>query len=457
MPRIGLVQPGDGNAMGIYDERYQYDAVGNFLSFIHRGSNPANPGWTRSYTYNEASQLDAAQVSNRLTSTTMSGSQALVEKYAYDLHGNMTTMPQLQQMQWDFMDQLKMTQRQAVNASDADGTLHQGEQTYYVYNAAGERARKTTASGAGVTLKQRFYLGACEIYQEYDSKGNVTLERQSLHLMDDKRRIALIETTTVDANAVPASLPATTTRYQFSNHLGTASLELDKDAAVISYEEYYPYGSTSYQAGRSVAEVSLKRARRRIRRPGLYYHGARYYAPWLGRWTSPEPLGTKNGTNLYTYVGNQPINRVDQTAATFGILPRGLSISVGIGLAVLAVAAIAVVAFPVVGPALTAAAPYLLAAGVAATAVTAAKWVDSRSSSDPAVRSQADKNLGMAVGGWLVAGASGPISGGMASAASALDEAAAGAASAFRSLLGLEPAVAGAYGGARATAGAVSG
>ena len=30
---------------------------------------------------------------------------------------------------------------------------------------------------------------------------------------------------------------------------------------IISYEEYYPYGSTSYQAGRSAAEVSLKRYR----------------------------------------------------------------------------------------------------------------------------------------------------------------------------------------------------
>src|SRR5439155_27027397 len=28
-PRIGLVQPGDGRAMGIYGEQYQYDEVGN--------------------------------------------------------------------------------------------------------------------------------------------------------------------------------------------------------------------------------------------------------------------------------------------------------------------------------------------------------------------------------------------------------------------------------------------
>ncbi|MGA2795882.1 MAG: hypothetical protein ABSE69_20725, partial [Roseiarcus sp.] len=169
VPRVLLVQPGDGNAMGIYDEQYQYDAVGNFLSFNHRGSAPANPGWTRTYAYNKPSQLEAAKFSNRLTSTTISGSQALIENYAYNLHGNMTAMPQLQQMQWDFSDQLEMTQRQAINAADGDGVLHQGEQTFYVYNAAGQRVRKTTISSAGVMRKQRFYLGAFELYQEYDA------------------------------------------------------------------------------------------------------------------------------------------------------------------------------------------------------------------------------------------------------------------------------------------------
>ena len=34
-------------------------------------------------------------------------------------------------------------------------------------------------------------------------------------------------------------------RYQLGNHLGSAILELDDEAQIISYEEYYPYGSTS--------------------------------------------------------------------------------------------------------------------------------------------------------------------------------------------------------------------
>jgi RHS repeat-associated protein len=317
VPRAGLLQPGDGNAMGIYNELYVYDAVGNFLNFIHTGSNPANPGWSRSYTYNTPSLLDAAQVSNRLSSSTVAGNMPIQENYAYDPHGNTTAMPQLQQMQWDFKDRLLMTQRQAVNASDTAGTQAQGQQTWYVYNAAGERVRKATFSSAGILLNQRLYMGACEIYEEYDGTGNGTLVRQSLHVTDDKRRIALVETVTMDASVPATSLPATTQRYQFSNHLGTASLELDETAAVITYEEYYPFGSTSYQAGASVAQVSLKRYRytgkEKDEETGLYYHGARYYAPWLGRWTACDPKDFVDGPNLYAYVKNNPLLLVDET------------------------------------------------------------------------------------------------------------------------------------------------
>ena len=52
------LHPDDGNAMGTYIERYVYDAVGNFLQMQHRGSDPAHPGWTRAYAYDEASLIE---------------------------------------------------------------------------------------------------------------------------------------------------------------------------------------------------------------------------------------------------------------------------------------------------------------------------------------------------------------------------------------------------------------
>src|SRR5262249_11757812 len=61
-----LPQPGDGNAMGLYLERYIYDTAGNFLAMQHRGTDPDSPGWTRNYAYQETSLIEPGKVSNRL-------------------------------------------------------------------------------------------------------------------------------------------------------------------------------------------------------------------------------------------------------------------------------------------------------------------------------------------------------------------------------------------------------
>jgi RHS repeat-associated protein len=44
---------------------------------------------------------------------------------------------------------------------------------------------------------------------------------------------------------------------------------------------------------------------------GLYYNRNRYYNSALGRFTTADPIGMQGGLNLYTYVGNNPINFID--------------------------------------------------------------------------------------------------------------------------------------------------
>jgi len=45
---------------------------------------------------------------------------------------------------------------------------------------------------------------------------------------------------------------------------------------------------------------------------GLYFYRARYYDPKLGRFPNVDPIGFEGGdVNLYAYVGNNPIKRVD--------------------------------------------------------------------------------------------------------------------------------------------------
>ncbi|NJO55374.1 MAG: hypothetical protein HC834_02345, partial [Rhodospirillales bacterium] len=52
---------------------------------------------------------------------------------------------------------------------------------------------------------------------------------------------------------------------------------------------YHPYGTSAYRAVDSSIDVSPKWYRytgmERDEETSLEYHSARYYAPWLGRWT----------------------------------------------------------------------------------------------------------------------------------------------------------------------------
>ena len=307
-PFIGLsdfvAHPNDTQKLRNYTERYAYDAVGNFKEMQHLADGGA---WTRHYNYEEASLLEASKQSNRLTRTSVGGT---TETYStggngYDVHGNMLHLPHLAQMVWDFEDQLQQI--------DLGG----GGAAYYVYDASGQRVRKVVEAQNGTRRKERLYLSGLEIYREYNGSGvSTTLERETLHVLDDQQRIALVETKTHDTSLPRAPNATPLLRYQLSNHLGSVSLELAEDAALISYEEYHPYGTAAFQAGRSSIEVSLKRYRytgkERDDETGFSYHGARYYVGWLGRWTSADPAGLDDGLNPYGYVQANPISFADR-------------------------------------------------------------------------------------------------------------------------------------------------
>jgi RHS repeat-associated protein len=192
----------------------------------------------------------------------------------------------------------------------------------YNYDAQGNRTRKVVEKGN--IVETRYYINGYEVYRK-EVNGAVNTERTTLNISDDEKVFARVDTLTIEDKQIFNYTPIKTVFYRHDNHLGSTCLELDEYGDIISYEEYYPFGTTSYRSGRSEIEVSLKRykycGKERDEETGLYYYGARYYAAWICRFVSVDPLWYKYpNIGGYVYCANNPIRFIDPTGEEIVII-----------------------------------------------------------------------------------------------------------------------------------------
>ncbi len=91
-----------------------------------------------------------------------------------------------------------------------------------------------------------------------------------------------------------------------------------KNRKVVESYRYSAYGEEKIinENRREISDSSVGnpwryRGKRVDKETGLIYFGYRYYDPEIGRWISPDPLGTIDGLNLYAYAHNNPMTYVD--------------------------------------------------------------------------------------------------------------------------------------------------
>jgi RHS repeat-associated protein len=300
-----------------YKELYTYDRNGNITQMQHLAAASPVSNWTRTYNYDPGSnQL----TDNNDPDATATGGTAA---YTYTANGAMKTMLHLPVIDWDYADRMK-------HANKGPG----GGDVYFTYDGGGQRVRKVWLKASpGNPIDERIYIGGWETFRQRTTGAITdppTLERETLHVMDDQRRIAMVETMTIGP---PPNDPRC--RFQLTNLLGSSVMELDAQGNVITYEEYHPYGTTAFHS-KGDPNLSDKRYRytgkEKDEETGLYYHGARYYVPWLGRWTAADPLGAVDGLNLYQYVRNNPIRLHDRAGTDSNEPDRGQGAASGRGL-----------------------------------------------------------------------------------------------------------------------------
>ncbi|MBA3706159.1 MAG: RHS repeat-associated core domain-containing protein, partial [Bacteroidetes bacterium] len=198
------------------------------------------------------------------------------------------------------------------------------ETTYYQYDGKGKRLRKITENfapvGTPTKKNQRIYIEGYEFFQNFSTLATT----RTLSLIDEGRRFVMIEN---------SSVSGLLTRYQHPNHQSSCTLETDMSGNVITYEEYHPFGTTSYQAKNNSITAAAKRYRftgmERDDESGLNYHGARYYVPWLGRWMNADPIDIGDGANVYVYCQNEPVKNTDKKGTQIDPNPAFLASKLG--------------------------------------------------------------------------------------------------------------------------------
>jgi RHS repeat-associated protein len=265
-------------------DEYAYDVSGNITLYRHTPADPQSRAWSREYTYSPNS--------NRLETTTLTldGAGPVEVRYPHDARGNMVHLPHLHEMAWNHRDQLRRADRtkRGNGPTPTDDIPDRTNPVLMHYDLRGQRVRKLSQSGQ--VTRDRVYVGGFEIYRE-STPSELRVERTTLHITDGDQRLAILERRTGGSDDFDVDL----TRFQHDNHLGSACVELDADGTPLSYEEYHPYGTTALHQLR--ARTAAKRYRytsmERDDETGLSFHFARYFAGWLCRWISPDPVAPR--------------------------------------------------------------------------------------------------------------------------------------------------------------------
>ncbi|MCD8093132.1 MAG: RHS repeat-associated core domain-containing protein [Bacteroides sp.] len=286
--RSTISQYGEGEALSTNQNRFSeqvtgYDKNGNIKSLLRYGPTSSTAyglidNLTYTLTGNRVSRVDDA-----ITAATYNGSFEFKDavkqdgEYAYDANGNLTK---------DLNKGISSIQYNILNLPDIV-TFTGGNTIVYTYAADGNKL-KTVHNIDGTTTTT-------------DYCGNVVYENGICKFL-------LFEEGYY-------SFADSEYRYYLKDHQGNNRVVINQSGQVKETNHYYPFGGI-FASG--TAQPYKYNGKELDTKKGLnwYDYGARHYDPALGRFTTVDPSSESYyETSLYTYCGNNPINRIDPTGA----------------------------------------------------------------------------------------------------------------------------------------------
>ena len=278
------------------DRYFQYDAIGNRK--LSRTDTSINSAGTLTEYFGLVTSgtpsLPGGNTLNQYAGITKAGSTL---EPVHDDDGNATSYPlpahnSVSTLAWDAENRLTSV---TVN----------GVTTSYRYDALSRRIAKITG---GVTTLYRYDGWNC--IAEYTGSATLSeIRTWGLDLSGSGQGAGGV-------GGLLAEKTGGTYYYPTFDGNGNVSEYLNANGDTIAHFEYDPFGNTVVNGG-STSLFNYRFSTKPLdSETGLLYYGYRYYDPVTGRWPARDPLAENGGPNLFGFVGNNGVSRIDGLGLT---------------------------------------------------------------------------------------------------------------------------------------------
>ncbi len=277
----------------------QFDANGNLSQRIDGNG-------TTNYSYDALDRL--------ATETGPLATQSLT----YDSNGNRSTDGSGSYTYVNNSNRLQTAPGQAITL-DAAGNITSNGVYNYVYNQAGQLAQVFK----GLTPVANYYYNYQGLRTRKVVGGKTTLYHydQAGHPLTETDNLGNILRTYVWRNDTPEAQIESSSGQDIIYYLEVDSLNTPRTARNQSGNIIWQWYSDAFGSiqpnqdpdGNSVNTIINLRFPGQYYdvESGLHYNWTRYYYPAIGRYLQSDPIGLAGGVGSYTYVNNNPLNRID--------------------------------------------------------------------------------------------------------------------------------------------------